>query len=45
MKGKERIYLVDDDELIISMLSRVLKSSGYDVRTATSADGFVMMFF
>jgi DNA-binding NtrC family response regulator len=41
MKGKERIYLVDDDELIISMLSRVLKNSGYDVRTATSAEGIV----
>lgn len=41
MKGKEKIYLVDDDELIISMLSRVLKNSGYEVRTATSADGIV----
>ncbi len=41
MKGKEKIYLVDDDELIISMLSRVLKTGGYEVRTATSADGIV----
>jgi len=41
MKFKERIYLIDDDELIISMLSRVLKTSGYEVRTATSADGIV----
>jgi len=41
MKGKERIYLVDDDELIISMLSRMLKSGGYEVRTATSAEGIV----
>ncbi|HEY6010020.1 MAG TPA: response regulator, partial [Nitrospirota bacterium] len=39
MKYKERIYLIDDDELIISMLSRVLKGSGYEVRSATSADG------
>lgn len=37
MKIKGRIFLVDDDELIISMLSRMLKNSGYDVRTATSA--------
>ncbi|MCK9419629.1 MAG: sigma-54 dependent transcriptional regulator [Nitrospirae bacterium] len=41
MKSKQKIYLVDDDELIISMLSRVLKNSGYDVRTANSADGIV----
>ncbi len=41
MKTRQRIYLVDDDELIISMLSRVLKSGGYEVRTATSADGVV----
>jgi DNA-binding NtrC family response regulator len=41
MKSKEKVYLVDDDELIISMLSRVLKSSGYEVRTANSADGVV----
>jgi DNA-binding NtrC family response regulator len=41
MKSKERIYLVDDDELIISMLSRVLKTGGYEVRTAISADGIV----
>jgi DNA-binding NtrC family response regulator len=39
MKSKEKIFLVDDDELIVSMLSRVLKNSGYEVRTATSADG------
>jgi DNA-binding NtrC family response regulator len=41
MKSKQKIYLVDDDELIISMLSRVLKSGGYDVRTANNADGIV----
>ncbi len=41
MKGKGRIYLIDDDELIVSMLSRVLKGGGYDVRTATNSDGIV----
>jgi len=41
MKNKEKIFLVDDDELIISMLSRVLKNSGYEVRTAPDADGIV----
>jgi DNA-binding NtrC family response regulator len=38
MTGKGKIYIIDDDELINAMLSRVLKSSGYTVRTATSAD-------
>ncbi len=41
MKGKGRIFLVDDDELIVSMLSRMLKSSDYDIRTATGVEGIV----
>jgi two-component system, NtrC family, response regulator AtoC len=41
MKGKGRIFLVDDDDVFVSMLSRVLKKSGYDVRTAASAAGIV----
>jgi DNA-binding NtrC family response regulator len=41
MKKNGRIFLVDDDELIISMLSRVLKNGGYEVRTATDAEGVV----
>jgi DNA-binding NtrC family response regulator len=41
MKNKQKIFLVDDDELIISMLSRVLKNGGYEVRTANTADGVV----
>ena len=41
MKNKEKIFLVDDDELIISMLSRVLKNGGYEVRTATDAEGIL----
>ncbi|HTG00693.1 MAG TPA: sigma-54 dependent transcriptional regulator [Nitrospirota bacterium] len=36
-----RIFLVDDDELIISTLSRVLKQEGYDVRSATTPDDIV----
>jgi DNA-binding NtrC family response regulator len=34
MKPSAKIFLVDDDELIITMLTRVLKGEGYDVRTA-----------
>jgi DNA-binding NtrC family response regulator len=41
MKNSGRIYLVDDDELIISMLSRMLKNSGYDIRTATDVTNIV----
>ena len=41
MKTKGRIYLVDDDELIVTMLARVLKSAGYEVRTAMTADRIV----
>lgn len=39
MKANDRILVVDDDELIGSMLSRNLKSSGYDVRVETGAEG------
>jgi DNA-binding NtrC family response regulator len=41
MKAKDRILVVDDDELIGSMLSRALRSGGYDVRIETGADGIV----
>jgi DNA-binding NtrC family response regulator len=41
MKEQPKIYIVDDDELIVSMLSRLLKSNGYEVRSATTADGIV----
>jgi DNA-binding NtrC family response regulator len=37
MKVLAKVFLIDDDELIVSMLSKVLKNEGYDVRTATSA--------
>jgi len=38
MKAKDRILIVDDDELIGSMLLRTLKTGGYDVRVETGAD-------
>ncbi len=41
MKDKGRIFIVDDDELIVSTLSRVLRNIGYDVHTASRADGVV----
>ncbi len=37
MKVPAKVFLLDDDELIVSMLSKVLKNEGYEVRTATIA--------
>lgn len=41
MRGKGRVFLVDDDELIVSMLSRALKNGGYEVRQETRAHDVV----
>jgi DNA-binding NtrC family response regulator len=35
MKGKGRVFLLDDDDLIVSMLARALKGEGYDVHPET----------
>lgn len=42
MKVRPKILLVDDDELIIALLSKVLKSEGYDVRATTSARNVIV---
>jgi len=39
MKVRGRIFLLDDDELISSMLARSLKKEGYEVESETRADG------
>ncbi|MFH7319599.1 sigma-54-dependent transcriptional regulator [Desulfurivibrio sp. D14AmB] len=36
MKSRGRIFAVDDDELIVSMLARALKSEGYEVNFQTT---------
>jgi DNA-binding NtrC family response regulator len=41
MKKKGRVFLLDDDELIVSMLARALKSDGYEVHPETDPDGAV----
>ncbi len=41
MKPKGRVFLVDDDELIVSMLARALKAGGYDVQAVTDPAGVV----
>jgi ActR/RegA family two-component response regulator len=38
MTLKGRIFLLDDDELICSMLARSLKKEGYDVQSETSTE-------
>jgi len=35
MKAKGRIFLLDDDDLIIAMVERALKADGYEVRAET----------
>lgn len=40
MKGG-KIFLLDDDELIVTMLSRALKKDGYDVKSETSTTGVI----
>ena len=37
MKSGGRIFLVDDDELIVSMIARSLKKKGYETQVQTSA--------
>jgi DNA-binding NtrC family response regulator len=37
MKVPAKVFLLDDDELIVSMLSKVLRNEGYEVRSATIA--------
>ncbi|MEK7242758.1 MAG: sigma-54 dependent transcriptional regulator [Thermodesulfobacteriota bacterium] len=41
MKSAGRVYLVDDDELILAMLSRMLEKEGYEIRTETGETEFI----
>jgi len=41
MKGKGKIFLIDDDKLIVSMLSRALKKDGYEVDVETESKDVV----
>ncbi|MFH1020296.1 MAG: sigma-54 dependent transcriptional regulator [Pseudomonadota bacterium] len=41
MKIKGRIFAVDDDELIVTMLARALKNEGYEVHFQTSSTAVV----
>ncbi|ADH85113.1 sigma-54-dependent transcriptional regulator [Desulfurivibrio alkaliphilus] len=41
MKTRGRIFAVDDDELILTMLARALKNEGYEVNCQTSSEDVV----
>lgn len=41
MSRKDKIFLIDDDELIISMLARSLKSEGYETRIETHPEDII----
>ena len=41
MTIKGRLFLLDDDELISSMLARSLKKAGYDVHVETSTEDVI----
>ncbi len=41
MKSKGKVFLLDDDELILSMLSRVLKKEGYEVQSENDTQDVV----
>jgi DNA-binding NtrC family response regulator len=41
MKMKGRIFLLDDDELIITMLSRALRNEGFETQVQTSGQDVI----
>ncbi len=41
MRPKGKVFLLDDDELIVSMLSRALRGDGYEVHAETDPEGAV----
>lgn len=41
MSAKGRVFLLDDDELIVSMLARALKKEGYEVHAETDSHEIV----
>ncbi|MFC1881837.1 sigma-54-dependent transcriptional regulator [Thermodesulfobacteriota bacterium] len=41
MKSKGKVFLLDDEELIVSVLAKSLKSEGYEVYPETETDGVI----
>ncbi|HYG66803.1 MAG TPA: response regulator, partial [Anaeromyxobacteraceae bacterium] len=40
-RTRPRIFLLDDDDLIVALLSRTLRGEGYDVEGRTDPEGAV----
>ncbi|MEE8416164.1 MAG: response regulator [Desulfobacterales bacterium] len=41
MKRKGKVFLLDDEELIVSVLSKTLKKEGYEVYAETKTDDVI----
>lgn len=41
MKKKGKLFLIDDDELIITLLSRILKKEGYEIHAETGTHDII----
>ena len=41
MKSGQKVFLLDDDELIVSMLARSLRKAGFEVYAETDAEGWM----
>ena len=41
MKAKGKVFLLDDEELIVSVLAKSLKREGYEVYPETETDGVI----
>ena len=41
MSSRGTVFILDDDELILSMLSKVLKKEGYDVHAEAKTEDVV----
>lgn len=41
MKSKGKVFLLDDEELIVTVLSKALKKEGYEIYAATETSGII----
>ncbi|NIO16112.1 MAG: response regulator [Deltaproteobacteria bacterium] len=41
MKSKGRVFILDDDELIVTMIARSLKKSGFQVQSETTTENII----
>ena len=41
MKGKGKVFLLDDEELIVTVLSKALRKEGYEIVAETKTPGII----